>query len=134
MRKSAIPIAMAIVAVMSLPAEAAKFTCTFYNAGSPVSSPCVIDTADSSKQCKKSYSGNLEGICFGNVQIGCIFHVGQLAADVQQAFTAAASVRLSAANGLLAGAIVEASTKRLLVGYRENATAPEVDALCTPSP
>jgi hypothetical protein len=130
MRKSVIPVAFAIVAALSLPAQAAKFNCTFYQNGNPVSSACPVDSAGTAKPCTHKYSATLFGTCTGaGGQIGCIFSSEQLAAE-RDFFGAANSRTLSAGPGLLAGAIVEASTKRLLAGYKENQSTPEVDAVC----
>jgi len=131
MRKSVIPVAVAIVAALSLPAQAAKFSCIFVQNGNPVSSACPVDSAGTSKPCTHKYSASLFGTCAGGSgQLGCIFSSEPLAAD-RDLFAAPDSRTLSTGPGLLAGAIAEASTKRLLVGYKESQSAPEVDALCT---
>lgn len=134
MRKSIIPMAAAMVSVLSLPAQAAKFSCTFYQNTKPVSQACPVDSAGTSKPCTHKYSANLFGDCqgVGGNRIGCIFSSEPLAAD-KDLFGAANSSVLAAGPGMLAGAIVEASTKRLLVGYKENRSAEEVDAICEPT-
>jgi hypothetical protein len=132
MRKSPGLTAIAIVSILSLPAHAAKFNCTFYSSGSPVGQPCGVDSSNSSAQCMHQYSGTLFGTCVGGGnQIGCIFTSERIAADAN--LTAPDAQTLRAGPGLLSGAIVEASTKRLLAGYKENRSAAEADAVCMPS-
>lgn len=67
MRKSIIPMAVAIVSALSLPAQAAKFNCTFYQNSNPVSSACPIDSAGTAKPCMHKYSATLFGTCTGAV-------------------------------------------------------------------
>src|SRR5436190_1420039 len=136
MRKSTLPVAAAIVAALTLPAHAAKFSCMFYGTGIPPSPRCIIDTANPNLKCEHKYSGNVTGTCFGDPgnHIRCIFHTDPLPADVQQTFTASSAAPLLSAPGLLAGGVAEASTKLLLAGYKENRAAPEFDAQCVPQP
>src|ERR1700730_17748073 len=111
MRKSTISVAVAIVAALSLPAQAAKFNCIFYGTGIPPSPACSIDSSDP-KRCERQYSGNLTGTCFGGGNlIRCIFHTDPLPVNFQQDFAVSGPVPLLSAPGLLAGGVAEGSTK-----------------------
>jgi hypothetical protein len=132
MRTSTMPLALVTVAILSVPAQAAKFSCTFYSAGAPVSQPCTIDTANPSAKCQHAYPQNLYGTCLGNnPNIGCIFSYGPLVAG--EAFATSDAKVLSPQPGFLSGAVAEASTKRFQVGYKENNASSELDALCLPA-
>lgn len=133
MHKSTFPAAIAICAALSFPAHAAKFNCVFYGTGIPATPACTIDSADPSKKCEKAYAGSVTGTCSGgNNLIRCIFHTDPLPANFQNDIAVSGPVPLLSAPGLLAGGVVEASTKLFLAGYKENRAAPEFDALCLP--
>jgi hypothetical protein len=59
MRKSTVSAALAIVATLSLPANAAKYTCTFSQASAPLKQ-CSIDPTTT---CRQDYPHNLVGLC-----------------------------------------------------------------------
>ena len=120
---------IAIVATLSLPAQAANYNCIFYGTGIPASPACSIDSSDLSKNCVHQFPGNVKSTCFGGGN-WCLFHTSPLPADFQRDFTAAGPAALLAAPGMLAGGVAEASTQLLLAEYKESSAAPEFDARC----
>src|SRR5438105_1069079 len=120
MRKSPISIAVAIVAALSAPAHAGKFSCVFYGTGIPPTPVCSIDSSNPNLKCENTFPGNLMATCAdGGNLIRCLFHTDRLPAEAQQEITASSRVPFLAAPGLLAGGVAEASTKLLLAGYKE---------------
>lgn len=135
MRKSIIPVSFAIVAALSLPAQAAKFNCVFYGTGIPPTSGCPIDSSDATKICEHQFPGNVKSTCFGGGNlIRCVFHTDRLPADFQKDIDTSGPVPLVAAPGMLAGGLAEASTKLLLGAYKESRATPEFDAQCRLQP
>ena len=89
MRKSTIPAAIAIVAALSLPAQAAKYTCQFYQGSNPVGPQCVIDPTTKTTSCQQSFGANLVGGCAAGKSeddkmeaLLCLFGVPASVADV----------------------------------------------------
>jgi hypothetical protein len=62
MRKSVIPMAVAIVSMLGAPAYAAKYTCTFWQDGQQVGT-CPIDSGNPNKFCEHIFSPTVTGSC-----------------------------------------------------------------------
>jgi hypothetical protein len=142
MRKSVIPMAVAIVSALSLPAQAAKFTCTFWQDSQPIGT-CPIDSANPNKLCEHVFSPTVTGSC-GTLQVGlnllfCSLHDPKLKVMT--------SARLSAASpkadigrafteqpGFAAAAISYAFDldwpSNVMEVYRESTTSPQLQADC----
>jgi hypothetical protein len=63
MRKSIIPMAVAMVSMLAAPAYAAKYTCVFAKDNHPVGPQCSIDPTTASNRCQQSLGGNLVAAC-----------------------------------------------------------------------
>ncbi|HEY8337511.1 MAG TPA: hypothetical protein VIQ05_27255 [Tardiphaga sp.] len=142
MRKSTLPLAVAIAAALSLPAHAAKFTCTFYNAGNPVKQ-CGIEPLGT--QCSYSYNANLAGACAAGRDdndthegLSCAF--GNPSTNVADVFKDAAifsptrsAKPLSEKPGFATQALSIFETGKSLlfdVAYRESTTSPIFEVQC----
>lgn len=63
MRKSIIPMAVAIVSMLGAPAYAAKYTCDFAKDNNPVGQQCSIDPTTTNSSCQQALGGNLAALC-----------------------------------------------------------------------
>jgi hypothetical protein len=145
MRKSTLPVAAAIIATLSLPAQAAKYTCTFTQNGSQIGSPCNIDPMTTTTSCQQSLGGNLLGLCAAGKSeddkqeaLLCVFGVPATIAEAAKGLEAQSSM---AAVGALAQkpgfaaqnyAVFATQTRPLLEAllYRENQSSPVLAAAC----
>jgi hypothetical protein len=146
MRKSVIPVAAAIVAALSFPAQAAKYTCSFTQANQPVGSPCVIDPTTTTTSCQRNYSsGNLVGLCAAgktdddkSEALLCVIGVPASVAEVSKSLieqsSADALKTLAEKPGFAAQDIVifptQARPSLFALLYRETQTAPVLSAVC----
>ncbi|MGJ5147760.1 hypothetical protein [Bradyrhizobium sp. HKCCYLRH3073] len=141
MRKSAI-LAAAILAAMQLPAQAAKYTCTFFRDGNPIGQPCSLDTATSGKMCEYKFSSTLTGTCLA--QTGAVNLLACWLSDPNKAVDLARGQVKSQADvahvlaeqpGFAAvGAAFSLGSiwpNNALVAYRENLSGPTLQAGCT---
>lgn len=63
MRKSIIPMAVAIVSMLGAPAYAAKYTCVFAQDNNPVGQQCSIDPTTANSGCQQPLGSNLSAFC-----------------------------------------------------------------------
>lgn len=144
MRKSTIPVAVAIVAVLSLPAQAAKYTCTFYQAGNQVKQ-CSIDPTTSNTLCQQGFTANLAGFCIAGKSdddkveaLWCGFgnpnaNVTDIFKDADIFSTTRSPKPLAEKPGFVAQALSSFETKKIsnfLVDYKESQSSPAFDAVC----
>jgi hypothetical protein len=141
MRKSVIPIAVAIVAALSLPAQAGKYSCNFFN-GSGVIHQCDIESGTSSRACQKVYSSSITGTCFVDKagtadRLQCVYHnpnksVADLARDAQKGDATLTSEQ----PGFIAGGVTVGTPAGLLLtaGYQESNTTPLFQVQCVHAP
>jgi hypothetical protein len=146
MRRAITPSIFAIFAVLAVPAHAAKYTCTFSQAGNPVGQPCVIDPTTTNTVCQHIFGGNLTGYCLTGKSdddkieaLWCGFGVpnanlAEIARSLASA-TPASDVRaLAEKPGFAAQSITAfqtiAALRNLLVLYRESQSSPFLGASC----
>jgi hypothetical protein len=145
MRKSILPVAIAIISTISFPAHAAKYTCTFSQGSSPIGSPCNIDPTTTATSCQQSLGGNLLGLCAAGKSeddkqeaLLCVFGVPETITDAAKGLGAQNSM---AAVGALAQkpgfaaqnyTVFATQTRPLLDAllYRETQTSPVFAAAC----
>lgn len=141
MRKSVIPVAAAIVAALSFPAQAAKYTCTFFQNGNPIGQPCSLDTAASGKTCEYKFSSTLTGTCLAQTVgvnlLACSLSDPNKAVDLGrgQLKSQADIARVLAEQpgfAAVGAAFSLGSTwpNNALVAYRENLSSPTLQAGC----
>lgn len=145
MRKSTIPVAVAIIAAFSLPAHAAKYTCTFSQAGNPVGQPCVIDPTTTNTSCQQPFGSNLTAICAAGASdddkvegLLCLFGVPASATEITKGLMGqdpAKAVRtLAEKPGFFAQNITifptQARPTAEALFYRESQNSPVLGAVC----
>jgi hypothetical protein len=134
MRKSAIPVAIAMLAATNFPAFAGKYGCSFLQ-GITTIKQCEIDsgTGGASRSCGALYPGgtimaSCSVINIGlNDQLKCVFHTPDKGTGAEPA-----EVKLTAEPGFQAGGLTLGAPANLVAAYRENGTAPFLQASCQP--
>lgn len=134
MRKSAIPVAVAMLAATSFPALAGKYGCNFLQGISTVQQ-CNIDsgTPGPGRSCDANYpGGTIMGTCSvvnigANDQLKCFFHSPDKGTGEDPA-----DVKFTAEPGFQAGGITQGAPANLSAAYRENGTTPLLRASCEP--
>jgi len=142
MRKSTLPVAAAMIAALSFPAHAEKYSCNFLS-GTSVVKQCDIESGTAGFSCQHPYSSSLTGLCYvqkisgGSDRIQCQYgtpdaNIAGLSREVEKADARIASEQ----SGFIAGAVTlgPPSTLLLNAAYRENTTAPLFQLLCVHNP
>jgi hypothetical protein len=135
MRKSAIVVAVAMLAATNFPAFAGKYGCIFRQGISPVQNPCTIDSATpgAGSSCTANYpGGTIIGTCFvissgAADKLKCYFHSPDKGSGTENA-----DVKFTAAPGFQAGGLTQGAPANLVAAYQENATSPLLQASCEP--
>jgi hypothetical protein len=138
MRKSMVPLAIAIVATTTFPVYAGKYTCTFQNGGSPLRL-CEIESGTDNWWCNQRYSASLWGECTarkgdgGGDQLKCEFDNPNDAERTRGPDKTDAKINTEK-SGLFAGGLTAGAPAGLVltVAYRESAAAPAAQVVCTP--
>jgi len=133
MRKSTLPVAVAIVAALSLPAHAAKYQCTLKYANSTVKQ-CTVDTGG--QPCQYQYPKDLTGTCAA--QQGLLFCVLASNTSVADVVLGAVTPSLSEATRILTekpGFVAAAFTydkngAAVELVYREATSSPVFNLYC----
>jgi hypothetical protein len=135
MRKSTIPVAVAMLAATSFPALASKYGCNFLQGISPVKELCLMDSATlgAGSSCEAVYpGGTIMGSCSvmnigATDQLKCFFHTPDKGTGGEKA-----DVKFTAEPGFLAGGLTQGAPANLVAAYRENGTSPLLQASCQP--
>ena len=134
MRKIIIPAALAMIAALSIPAHAARYSCTL-SQGSTQVKTCSIDT--DGPACTHQYNANLVG--------GCRAVSGVLFCALANPTASIANVAQGRANptipevgrtlselpGFVAGAItLDQANAAIWLSYKESTSAPDLNLIC----
>jgi hypothetical protein len=142
MRKSTIPVAVAIVAALSLPAQAAKYACTFSQDNNQVGT-CSVDSANPNKFCEHIFSPAVTATCaaqpVGVNLLACVLHDPNLKpTELVKAFAKSSSADIAQALAEQKGFISEGGSvgqgadwpSNIIIGYQQGSTTPLLLAIC----
>ncbi len=143
MRISTLTVALTVVTAFGLPAQAAQYTCTFYQANNPVGT-CRLDSANPGKLCEHKFSPTVTASCLaqpvGVNLLACSLHDPNIsAADFgkgpsKSSQSDVARVLAEQPGFGAVGAAIAFGTSwpsNALVAYRENSNSPTFQAGCT---